>query len=198
VSAGDTVRWIIGDTTSGSAGTERVHILVKPTRADLKTNLVIASNRRTYHVELTATRETWMSAVSWSYPLDQLMVLKATAKHAEEIAPVAQGIAIDRLNFRYRVSGDTPAWRPLRAFDDGEKVYIQFPAQIAQSDLPPLFIIGDNHSAELVNYRVRSPYYIVDRLFGRAELRLGEKHQTKVQIERMDQKRVAGMTGNSP
>ena len=39
VSAGDTVRWIIGDTTSGAGVTQRVHVLVKPTRPDLRTNL---------------------------------------------------------------------------------------------------------------------------------------------------------------
>jgi P-type conjugative transfer protein TrbG len=184
VSAGDTVRWIIGDTTSGAAGTERVHILVKPTRADLKTNLVITTNRRAYHAELTATPQTWMSSVSWAYPLDQLMIRKTAAKRADEAAPIAQGISLEHLNFRYQISGDTPPWRPLRAFDDGEKVYVEFPATIAQGDLPPLFIVGPHQSAELVNYRVRTPYYIIDRLFGAAELRLGVNPQARVRIER--------------
>lgn len=184
VSAGDTIRWIIGDTTSGSAGTERVHILVKPTRAELKTNLVITSNRRTYHLELTATTQTWMSSVSWAYPLDQLMVLKNSGKRADEVAPVAQGIQLEHLNFRYEITGGTPPWRPLRAFDDGEKVYLEFPANIAQGDMPPLFIVGPHKTSELVNYRVRSHYYIIDRLFAAAELRLGTKPQVRVRIER--------------
>jgi P-type conjugative transfer protein TrbG len=198
VSAGDTVRWIIGDTTSGAAGTERVHILVKPTRGDLKTNLVITSNRRTYHIELTATPQTWMSSVSWSYPLDQLMVLKNTAKRADEVAPMAQGILLEHLNFRYELSGDRPAWRPLRAFDDGEKVYLEFPAHIAQGDLPPLFILGPHHTAELVNYRVRSPYYIIDRLFTAAELRLRVNPQQRVRIERTNATLQGSARGEAP
>ncbi len=184
VSAGDTVRWIIGDTTSGGSGTERVHILVKPTRGDLRTNLVITTNQRTYHLELSSTTQTWLSSVSWSYPLDQLMVLKSAVKKAESEAPVAQGVALDHLNFQYDISGDYPAWRPLRAFDDGEKVYVEFPASIVQGDMPPLFILGPNKSTELVNYRVRSHYYIVDRLFTAAELRLGTNPQERVRIER--------------
>ena len=32
LAAGDTVRWIVGDTESGSGDTRRVHIMVKPTR----------------------------------------------------------------------------------------------------------------------------------------------------------------------
>ncbi len=186
VSAGDTVRWVIGDTTSGAGSGQRVHILVKPTRPDLKTNLVINSNRRTYHLELTATPDTWMASVSWEYPLDQLAMLKGANARAELTSPLAEGIALERLNFRYEISGGAPSWRPLRAFDDGTKVYVQFPAGIAQGEMPPLFIIGAGDKSELVNYRVHSPYYIVDRLFGAAELRLGGKDAQVVRISRTD------------
>lgn len=72
------------------------------------------------------------------------------------------------------------------SFDDGEKVYIQFPAGIAQGELPPLFVIGRQGDGQLVNYRFRSPYYIVDRLFGAAELRLGGDKDDVVRIERTD------------
>jgi P-type conjugative transfer protein TrbG len=186
VSAGDTVRWVVGDSTSGAGASQRVHILVKPTRTDLKTNLVINTNRRTYHLELTATPDTWMASVSWQYPLDQLAVLRSANLHAEAVAPVADGIAIDRLNFRYEITGASPSWRPLRAFDDGSKVYVQFPAGIGQGEMPPLFIVGNGDKPELVNYRVRSPYYIVDRLFKIAELRLGGKDAQIVRINRTD------------
>lgn len=40
-------------------------------------------------------------------------------------------------------------------------------------ELSPLFVIGAQGDGQLVNYRFRPPYYIVDRLFGAAELRLG-------------------------
>ena len=46
IAAGDTARWIIGDTESGSGITRRVHVLVKPTRPDITTNLVITTDRR--------------------------------------------------------------------------------------------------------------------------------------------------------
>src|SRR3546814_17549208 len=44
IAAGDTARWIIGDTTSGAGNSARVHILVKSTRADIETNLVITTD----------------------------------------------------------------------------------------------------------------------------------------------------------
>src|SRR5438309_1401412 len=55
VSAGDTVRWIVGDTTSASGPAQRVHVLLKPVRPSLKTNLIITTNRRLYLLELTST-----------------------------------------------------------------------------------------------------------------------------------------------
>ena len=64
VAAGDTVRWIIGDTESGAGATKRVHILVKPTRPDLITNLVVNTDRRTYLLELRSTPATYMASVS--------------------------------------------------------------------------------------------------------------------------------------
>jgi P-type conjugative transfer protein TrbG len=186
VAAGDTVRWVIGDTESGTGPTKRVHILVKPTRPDLVTNLIINTDRRTYHLELRSAEKTYMASVSWAYPQDQLIALRRQNAAADAAAPVAAGIDINALNFRYRIEGDNPAWRPLRAFDDGRQVFIEFPAGIGQGEMPPLWVIGAEGGAELVNYRVQGSHMIVDRLFAAAELRLGDEHQKKVRIVRTD------------
>ena len=175
VAAGDTVRWIIGDTESGAPTTKKVHILVKPTRPDLITNLVINTDRRTYHLELRSTEKTYMASVSWIYPQDELIALRRQNASAEAAAPVETGLDINKLRFRYAIEGDNPPWRPLRAFDDGTKVYIEFPRGIGQGEMPPLFIVGpEGKTSELVNYRVRGNHMIVDRLFAAAELRLGD------------------------
>ena len=186
VAAGDTVRWIDGDTSSGSGDALRVNVMVKPIRSGLKTNLVITTSRRTYLLELTSTERTWMASVSWEYPKDKMLALQRQAQAANAAAPIDAGLSLEKIRFRYAVSGSNPPWKPLRAFDDGEKVYIQFPAGIAQGELPPLFVIGAQGDGQLVNYRFRSPYYIVDRLFGAAELRLGGAKGDVVRIERTD------------
>ena len=186
VAAGDTVRWIVGDTSSGSGADLRVNVLVKPIRSGLKTNLVITTNRRTYLLELTSTEKAWMASVSWEYPKDRMLALQRQNQAAQAGAPVDTGLALEKLRFRYAVSGSNPPWKPLRAFDDGQKVYIQFPTGIAQGELPPLFVIGAEGDGQLVNYRFRPPYYIVDRLFGAAELRLGGDRGDVVRIERTD------------
>jgi type IV secretory pathway VirB9-like protein len=99
---------------------------------------------------------------------------------------VAAAVAVDRLNFNYAIAGDRPPWRPVRAFDDGAQVFIEFPPGLAATEAPPLFVLGPKGAPELVNYRKRGHYYVVDRLFGAAELRLGGKRQQVVRIARTD------------
>jgi len=189
VAAGDTVRWIIGDTESGSGAAKKIHILVKPSKPDLTTNLIINTDRRTYLLELRSTPKTYMASVSWQYPEDQLIALRRQSAEAQASAPIAAGVDLAAINFRYEIQGDSPAWKPLRAFDDGQKVYIEFPVGIAQGEMPPLFVIGPAGGSELVNYRVSRNYYIVDRLFTAAELRLGDKTSARrVRIVRTDGK----------
>jgi type IV secretion system protein VirB9 len=183
VAAGDTARWVIGDTSSGAGPARRTHILIKPARAGLRTNLVIATDRRVYRLDLESGARA-MARIAWTYPRGELLALERRRAAAEAAAPVAAGIAVDRLNFNYAIEGDRPPWRPVRAFDDGVRVFIEFPPAMAGGEAPPLFVIGSSGKAELVNYRLRGHYYIVDRLFSVAELRLGEKHQKVVRIER--------------
>ena len=185
VAAGDTVRWVIGDTTSGGGDTKRTHVLVKPFTAGLSTNLVITTDKRTYHLALTSTDRAAMSALSWTYPQDQLIALKAAAERARAEQPVAVGLQVEQLHFNYAISGDQPAWRPLRAFDDGRQTFIEFPANLGVGEAPPLFLVDSKGTASLVNYRVQGRFYVVDRIFNAAELRLGLKHQDVVRIARV-------------
>ncbi len=187
VSAGDTVRWVVADTTSGEGANARVHILVKPIGGGLETNLVITTSRRTYHLELHTSDTAYMASVSWSYPASVLKALEAkrAASDAADAAIAGTGIDLDQIRFRYRIEGDAP-WKPRQVFDDGAKVYIQFPPGLAESEAPPLFVTGPDGKPALVNYRVRGTTYIVDRLFAAAELRLGAAPQHIVRIVRTD------------
>jgi len=179
IAAGDTVRWVVGDTESGSGDTRRVHILVKPTRASIETNLVVNTDRRTYLIELRSRERPYMPSVAWYYP-------EAVREQSRSVAlkPVLPEPA--RRISRYVIEGDSPPWRPIAAYDDGRKVYVEFPQGIVQGEMPPLFVIGPEGKTELVNYRAYGNVLIVDRLFAAAELRLGGEHQQKVRIVRTD------------
>ncbi len=180
IAAGDTARWIIGDTESGSGVTRRVHILVKPSRADITTNLVVTTDRRVYMIELRSGETPYMPAVAWAYPQPP-----AGQRQAVPATP-AIPTGTER-NYRYALTGDAPPWRPVSVYDDGRRVYIEFPRGIVQGEMPPLFVIGSDGESQIVNSRIHHHILIVDRLFGAAELRLGggDRQQT-VRIVRTD------------
>jgi len=191
IAAGDTARWVIGDTESGQTDARRVHVLVKPTQPGLATNLVINTDRRTYYLELRAGAATYMASVAWTYPKDALIALskpvgQAAPQQPQPTTPTPPAADLARLNFDYRISGDKVRWRPQQVFDDGVKVHLVFPAQIGAGELPPLFLLDAAGKAALVNTRIEGRQIIVDRLFDRAELRLGDKRSArKVRIERI-------------
>ena len=182
IAAGDTARWIIGDTESGSGLSRRVHILVKPTRPDITTNLVITTDRRIYMLELKAEAKPYMPAVAWAYP-----ALPASRRGTVPTTPIIPAAAAR--HYRYGLTGDTPPWRPVAVYDDGRRVYVEFPRGIAQGEMPPIFVLGTDGEPQLVNSRIYQNILIVDRIFGAAELRLGSgKQQQIVRIVRTDGK----------
>lgn len=160
---------------------------------------------RSRSLDAVLMRENWLSAYDFAsergamfigeYPLDEMQALARQRAEAEAARPVSTGIAVEQLRFHYRISGDTPAWRPLRAFDDGRQTWIEFPADLGTGEAPPLFVLGDKGEAELVNYRVAGRYYVVDRLFAAAELRLGAKEQKIVRITHLGKKPAGRRAG---
>ena len=110
LSAGDTVRWVVGDTESGSGDTRRVHIIVKPTRPSIETNLVVNTDRRTYLIELRSREKLYMPSVAWFYPEDR------TAR-ARAVPPTPVLPHPSQRRYRYAIEGDDPPWRPVGAYD---------------------------------------------------------------------------------
>lgn len=182
IAAGDTARWIIGDTTSGSGEAPQVHILVKPARPDIETNLVVTTDRRVYRIELRSVEGFYMPAVAWNYP-------RSSGSQRPVVLATPRIPALAARNYRYGLTGDTPPWRPVSVYDDGRRVYVEFPGGIVQGEMPPIFVLGPDGKPEIVNSRVYTNVLIVDRIFGAAELRLGSgKHQQTVRIVRTDGK----------
>ena len=173
IAAGDTSRWMVTEATGESETEPRTIVLVKPQTTGLRTNVVLITDRRTYLVEaISQAGSAYAAQVAWSYPPSE---------------GAAAGVpSIDRLNFAYRVRtvrGRAPVWAPARVFDDGRRTWIEFAPNVAAADMPPLFVVT-GEGAELVNYRVQGQRMIVDRIFDRAELRLGVRAPVIVRIDR--------------
>ncbi|MCB0334371.1 MAG: P-type conjugative transfer protein TrbG, partial [Bdellovibrionales bacterium] len=169
--AGDTELWIFAVMHSGSGREARAHILVRPRVEGVETNVILATNRRTYRLQAIETG-TYMPAIQWSYPQDEMARLQATYKRKKE---EVRGVDPTKLRYGYKIDGDDVRWRPLQAFDDGKKTYIQLPGVVQHREAPAIFILNEDDEPMLVTSRPKGDFLVVDRLFDRAELRIGER-----------------------
>jgi P-type conjugative transfer protein TrbG len=187
--AADTSRWQIGDTLAGADANQTALVVIKPSKEDLHTNLILTTNERSYFLDLESRPgNQYQSAVRWNYPQELVAttINKTAQMNRERQETAISGVNLENLNYDYRVEteeGNEPSWLPREVFDDGKKTYINFPAELGTMEAPPLYIRTTDGQADLVNYRVKGHFYVVDRLFDHAELRLGHDPQTVVAIE---------------
>ncbi|HTN60517.1 MAG TPA: P-type conjugative transfer protein TrbG [Devosia sp.] len=180
---GDTVRWKVEPATSGEPGAQAVHLILKPSEANLETSMVVTTSRRTYHIKLISHQSQYMARVGFDYPEDTYTAFaELNARMEASILPGA-GVPADQLNFAFQVSG-TAGWRPTRIYSDGQKTYIQFPAAISGQDAPVLFVVSGGQS-RVVNYRINGTMMVVDYYIDRAILVAGVgSKQQKITIRR--------------
>ncbi len=190
---GDSVRWTVTAATTGEGAERREHVIVKPTLAGLETNLIIPTDRRMYHLLLVSDESGFVSRVAFRYPDTEARRLAADldARAAErrDLTAEFDPLQADNLNFDYRSrvvkGGRRVAFVPVRVFDDGRRTFIQMPPTLEVAETPALFVVGVDGKDQLVNFRVRNGFYIVDRIFEEAALvsAVG-RHQERVSIER--------------
>ena len=188
---GDSIRWIMALGRWGSGAPDALEhqcLYLKPTRPGLQSTLAINTDRRTYYLELHSFEDTYMAAVEFRYPHDELADVEAAKSRDDTLAKTttATNVNLDSINFGYRVTvvKGKPSWIPEQVFDDGRKTFIRFPASMLNREAPALFVLSSTNEVQLVNYRVKNDFYVVDRLIERAELRVGQKDQEIVQIAR--------------
>jgi len=173
IGGGDTAQWIIDQERSGAGENERNHIYIKALKPELKTNLVINTDRHVYHLQLQSGN--WYTPIiKWVYPQDERAAFLRKQQEEKKIEEETTGtFTVEAINFKYRIKGRNYSWKTKMVFDDGQKTYIQMPETMSSSEAPALFI-KNGKELHLVNYRVKNNYYIVDRIFAQAELRCGK------------------------
>lgn len=200
--AGDKVRWHVSLIESGSGDSRRNHIVVKPLDVSLETNLIIATDRRSYHIRLSSPEKEgdYLHRVGFYYPeqitqdWDQrARVAEREAKHKERtVVAELPSIAIDKMDFAYTVEGNDPAITPVRVFNQGTHVILQMPGAMRVKEAPVLLLYDKDDKLQVVNYRVKGRhddepgggvYFVVDKLFDKAVLLAGTGNaQSKVVI----------------
>ncbi len=178
VNLGDSVRWKITPSMSGSGGSQTTHLIIKPTDAGLVSSLDIETNRRTYAIKLVSTQSSWMPLVAFNYPDDtqtQWQAYQQTVAFGAGVTTLPTGENVSNLQFLC-ISGGGAAWTPIRAYTDGAKTTIEFPNSISFQAAPALVALANDGSwfsrpsAQIVNYRVMGNRYVVDAVLDRAAL----------------------------
>jgi type IV secretion system protein TrbG len=161
---GDSERWAVQP-----AGNR---ILVKPKETGIATDLIVATNHRSYHLGLR-THAPYMPRASFYYPDDVGAAIAARDAALRKAAQqVADPIPSKPLNFAFKIDGPNYAWKPLQVFSDDSHIYVQFPDSLSGSDLPVLYV-QDNGQNSLINYQIKGSYLVSDHLFKHAVLTSG-------------------------
>lgn len=194
INAGDKVRWKLLPQVSGMGSTRTTHIAIKPVDAALSTNLVIYTDRRTYSIKLTSTQSQWTASTAFIYPDDQAAAWEQYHEASPSPAKFVGATSVGAANLKfYEISGDHPSWRPLHAYTDGIKTYIQFPDALPFSEAPALLGLNDdgnwfsNASQRAVRYRPEpgGTVWMVDGVENRLQLVMGVgSGATKVELRR--------------
>jgi len=177
VQLGDTVRWQVSPSISGTPPDEVSHVIVKPTDVGLSTTLAIFTDRRTYNLNLKSTKYRYMPIVEFKYPeaikekWQEYQDYIQEQESAREMEVMPNGVTqnIDNLDFNYQVSGNY-SWKPIRVYNDGIHTYIQMPHSMKFKEAPVLMVLDGGGNEQLVNYRLKNDRFVVDKLFDKAVL----------------------------
>jgi type IV secretion system protein VirB9 len=153
--------------------------------AGIETNFIITTDRHSYHLIAKSLNRNFLPTVSWIYPQDEMAKFATYSPEGEGYgdALATNGITPDRLNFKYRIDPDDEyPWTPVRVFDDGAKTYIQMSGKMKNTE-SPVFYVKDRRGLNLVNYRVKGDYFIIDRLFDEGEFRCGKDEAVNIRRE---------------
>jgi type IV secretion system protein VirB9 len=188
--AGDTERWIISTSVTGS-GERSVLVVIKPQSCDIATNLLIPTTRRVYELALASDpckargdSGAFTRQVKFWYP-DQMRAqrqveLEAKASTPDVLSVVNRRYYVDRGSFLNRKGYP---WIPNDVFDDGTRSFIVLPERARTGELPILYLL-ENGERHVLNYALRGDTIVADRVFERAVLVVGSgKGEKKVEIE---------------
>jgi type IV secretion system protein VirB9 len=185
---GDRERWDVDQTSSGKVAI----VVVKPKECDVRTNLLIVTDRRRYVVDLEAPacRGTnpaggYMPGIRFWYPGEE--------RKADEMPDALDGMVVDvrALNTGYRwQTSRKVSWNPTRVFDDGVRTIIQFSPDARNGEMPVLYGVTEDGTREQVNVVLRpdstGDYLITDRVLRRGVLVLHDgKRERKLTLDNL-------------
>jgi type IV secretion system protein VirB9 len=186
---GDQANWTWEAADSIERGKTVNHVVAQPRDNDVESNMIITTDRRTYHIKLYAPKKegVYLNRIGFYYP-EQLVSSwdekagKAVSAQAKEqslnVMPAA--VPPEQMAFDYRIDGDAD-FKPVRVFNDGERTYITMPEDVRRGEYPTLSLLDEDGKTMVVDYRRKINQktgeisFQVDKLFHKAELHRGKE-----------------------
>jgi type IV secretion system protein VirB9 len=194
---GDSVRWKIAPAVSAEGDQKVTHLIIKPTEPGLDTNLMVPTDRRTYHLRLVSSRDKYLARVAFEYPdntapvWQKMMQTSRPDRPATGVAAAGQSdfpnVNIDRMNFNYKVEvvKGKPRFKPVRVMDDGTRTYISMNDDMPVEEAPVLVLVDPDNTEQMVNYRLKGNIFILDRMADKLALISGTgSGQQRIEISR--------------
>lgn len=148
----------LGDTIQWEVEHEGNHVFIKPDAPNIRTNLTLVTNKRTYQFSLVASPEggVYYQSVQFKYPDFAKKMIKQSAEAEDEEKRVQAQTNIQvldptTLNSNYKISGNGK-FKPEFVQDDGKFTYIKFPDDLAEL---PIIYVKENGAYNQVNYTPR-------------------------------------------
>lgn len=164
VSMGDSLAWQVNP--SGN------RLFLKPIEQNAMTNMTVITDKRSYLFELHAqeTKDIRDREMVFSYRF----IYPQADTSALDYSTMDQMPDLERdaekYNFNYSIRGSSVI-EPIRIFDDGEFTYFEF--RDKNAEIPAFFRVDSAGNEELINFRKRGNYIVVERVNPRFTLRRG-------------------------
>ena len=177
VAIGDSKAWQVQPNKAQSL------LFVKPLAPSAVTNLTVVTSKRTYLFDLVASpKNSPVYVLQFRHPelekareearLAAIEAAKEEKANAIEMTAAQDPYAVSdpaALNFAWAGAGDS-GLLPARAYDDGEALFLTWPAGTA---IPAILITNDDGDEGPVNFTVRGDTVVLDRVPAQIILRAG-------------------------
>lgn len=164
VSIGDSIAWMVNP--SGN------RLFLKPIDQNALTNMTVITDKRSYLFELHAEEtqdirsDSMIFVMRFIYPgSDTATIDVAQFEPMPDIEKEPE-----KFNFAYTIRGSSVI-EPIRIFDDGMFTFFEF--RDKNADVPAFFRVDSAGNEELINFRKRGNYIVVERVTSRFTLRRG-------------------------
>lgn len=181
---GDGVNWKWEAADSVENGKPVQHVVFQPNDKNLESNVIITTDKRTYHIKLFSPQEEgiYLNRVGFYYPQelvqsweDKAGVTATVEAKERSLSVMPAAVSPQKIAFDYRIDGKAD-FKPVRVFNDGERVFIEMPDSLRNGTNPILMLLDAKGNGMVASYRreedpeTNKVHFVVDKLFDTAML----------------------------